>query len=168
MPGCQSSRVFGLYKDFPSLRSGVDNLKALSFSNRDISVLFPETAVSKAFGEENDADVMSERDSAFIGGSLGWLTYVRPERKGVIADALVTLGVGPREADLYENHLRSGSLLVCIRSTSTDQFDDAAAALMATGAESVLAARPSTPAKGQARSYNIPQPSRIFESVFTS
>jgi hypothetical protein len=166
--GCRSSRVFALYKDFPSLRSGVDNLKSLRFDNHDITVLFPEAAVSKAFGEEEDAEGVPENDSAFIGGSLGWLTYVRPERTGVIADALVALGVGPRQAGQYENHLRNGSLLVCIRSSSTDQFDSAAAALLATGAESVLAARPSERSEcGRIGSYNIP-PSRILENVFTA
>jgi hypothetical protein len=166
--GCRSSRVFALYKDFPSLRSGVDNLKSLRFANHDITVLFPEAAVSKAFGEEEDGECVSENDSAFIGGSLGWLTYVRPERTGVIADALVALGVGERQAGLYENHLRNGSLLLCIRSSSTDRFDSAAAALLATGAESVLAALPSERTQSRRTgSYNIP-PSRIFESVFTS
>lgn len=165
----QSGRVFGLYPDFPSLRAGVDTLKALRFDNQDISVLFSETAVAKTFDEGEDLGPEPGDSSAFIGGPLGWLTYVRPERAGVIADALVTLGVAPRRAGLYENGLRSGSLLLCIRSSSTTQFDEAAAALVATGAESVQAAKPLTvPEKKRAIPHGLHRAEQLFQAVFAS
>lgn len=165
----ESGRVFGLYPDFPSLRAGVDTLKALRFTNHDISVLFSETAVAKTFEAEDDPEPESADSSAFIGGPLGLFTYVRPEREGVIADALVTLGVAPRRAGLYEDGLRSGSLLLCIRSSSTAQFDDAAAALVATGAESVQAARPLTlPEKKRAIPHDLHRAEHLFETVFAS
>lgn len=133
-------RLFGLYRDFSSLRLGVDSLKALRFGNSDISVLFPEAAVSKTLPEaENDSEPAAAQAPAFIGGSLGWLTYVRPERTGIIADALVALGVSPSKASLYEDHLRSGCLLLSIRLTSQAQFDNVTSALTATGAEAVVA-----------------------------
>lgn len=167
----QSGRVFGLYPDFPSLRAGVDTLKALRFDNQDISVLFSETAVAKTFegGDDPEPEPESADSSAFIGGPLGWLTYVRPERTGVIADALVTLGVAPRRAGLYENGLRSGSLLLCIRSSSPAQFDDAAAALAATGAESVQTAKPlSIPEKRRAIPHGLQRAEQLFQAVFAS
>lgn len=168
MAAAESGRVFGLYPDFPSLRAGVDTLKALRFTNYDISVLFSEAAVAKTLDGEDDPETESADSSAFIGGPLGWLTYVRPERAGVIADALVTLGVAPRRAGLYENGLRSGSLLLCIRSNSTTQFDDAAAALVATGAASVQAARPLTrPEKERAIPHGLHRAEHLFEAVFT-
>ncbi len=136
-------RVFGLYRDFPSLRLGVDSLKALSFTNGDISVLLPESAISKALPDEDDLAAPPQTEAAFIGGALEGMTYVRPERAGIIADALTTLGMRPRQADMYEHQLRSGSLLVSIQSRSTAQIDDATAALIATGAESVIASRSS-------------------------
>jgi hypothetical protein len=138
----QESRVFGLYRDFPSLRLGVDSLKALRFSNSDISVLFPEAAVSKTFPDgESEPELALRQPPAFIGGALGWLTYVRPERAGIIADALVALGVSEPQASLYEEHLRGGRLLLSIRSASTARSENAANVLMATGAESVVAGR---------------------------
>ncbi len=165
----QEGRVFGLYRDFPSLRLGVDSLKALEFSNNDIAVLFPESAVSKTFSEEeNDAEAAAD-PAAFIGGALGWLTYVRPERDGVIAGALVALGVSPGQADLYEEHLRSGSLLVSIRSSSPSQFENAAGALTATGADSVVAGRAASGSPGRTRavsSETLPA-DRFIRAVFS-
>jgi hypothetical protein len=138
----QEGRVFGLYRDFPSLRLGVDSLKALRFSNGDISVLFAEAAVSKTFPDgESKPELALRQPPAFIGGPLGWLTYVRPERAGIIADALVALGVSEPQASLYEEHLRGGCLLLSIRSASTAQSESAQSVLMATGAESVVAGR---------------------------
>ena len=141
MAARQEGRIFGLYRDFPSLRLGVDSLKALRFDNQDISVLFPEAAVSRTLAEQDREAEASGQDAAFIGGALGWLTYVRPERSGIIAGALVSLGMPAREADLYEENLRSGHLLLCIRSSSTARSESAVNALAATGAESVATAR---------------------------
>jgi len=136
----QEDRVFGLYRDFGTLRSGVDSLKALQFENDDISVLFPEAAVSKTLpsDEASEDSVDPAEPVAFIGGLLGWLTYVRPERAGIIAAALAWLGIPAREAALYEKHLRNGGLMVCIRSSSAKRVRNAEDALAATGAERVV------------------------------
>lgn len=136
-------RVFGLYRDFPSLRSGVDSLKALRFDNNDISVLFPEEAVSETFSpdERPFESATPGGPDAFIGGALGWLTYVRPERPGLIAIALAGLGVPQPDAELYERNLRCGALLVCIRSSSAKRVESAAGALSLTGAEQVVSGR---------------------------
>jgi hypothetical protein len=140
--GSGESRVFALYRDFGTLRSGVDSLKALQFDNSDISVLFPEAAVSSTLPEETDREnVKAGEPVAFIGGLLGWLTYVRPERAGIIAGALAWLGVPQGEAVLYEENLRNGKLMVCIRSSSTKRVQNAAEALAATGAERVVRGR---------------------------
>jgi hypothetical protein len=125
-------------------------------------------AVSKTLPGEDEVGSRQQDCSAFIGGALGWLTYVHPERAGIIADALVVLGVPPHQAGFYEKHLRTGSLLVCIRSSSTEQFDCAAAALLATGAESVVAAQPAArPQNGRAIRPEIPHADRLVETVFT-
>ena len=166
----QEGRVFGLYRDFPSLRLGVDSLKALQFSNNDIAVLFPESAVSKTFSEEEDgAEAAAADPAAFIGGALGWLTYVRPEGDGVIAGALVALGVSPGQADFYEEHLRSGSLLVSIRSSSPSQFENAAGALAATGADLVVAGRAvsGSPARTPAVCSETFAADRFIKAVFS-
>jgi hypothetical protein len=140
--GPGQNRVFGLYRDFPSLRCGVDSLKALHFCDNDISVLLPEAAISETLPVDERPGAASSREPiAFIGGSLGWLTYVRPECPGIIATALLDLGVPRREAELYERNLRCGALLVCIRASSPNRIDSGASALNSTGAERVLRGR---------------------------
>jgi hypothetical protein len=141
------SRVFGLYQDFVSLRSCVDRLKALHFGNNDISVLFPEAAVSNDLSSPPASSASAAKSPvAFIGGTLGSLTYIRPEKIGIISAALVDLGVPEREAELYEGSLRDGSLLACVRSSVARCVESAVEALMLTGAERVIAAgRSSSP-----------------------
>jgi len=146
------SRIFGLYDDFASLRAGVDNLKALRFCNNDISVLFPETTVSKSFLPEGDSPSSDER-KAFIGGTLGWLTYVRPERVGIVSAALVNLGVPEYEADLYETSLRGGRLLVCVRSAK-HSLESVMKAISLAGAQRVIAVRPSAPTTTSRMAWN--------------
>lgn len=164
----QRGRVFGLYRDFSSLRLGVDSLKALSFTNRDISVLLPEKAVSETLPEDESLGAAPENASAFIGGALGWLTYVRPEGEGIIAGALVTLGVSPHQAGMYETQLNSGLLLVSIRSNTSSQVENAAAILMATGAESVIASRPSGQSQhDRTGARPLLGSMRLVETVFT-
>jgi hypothetical protein len=162
------SRVFGLYRDFASLRSGVDALKASRFDNNDIAVLFPEAAVSKVLSAEPADSPGTPNDSkAFIGGTLGWLTYVRPEKDGVISAALVDLGVPQGEAELYEANLRGGRLLACIRSSSNKSIQSAIEALVLTGAERVLAARESRRPKGTNGIGREPLAERLFcKAVF--
>lgn len=132
------NRILGLYRDFVSLRSCVDRLKALHFGNNDISVLFPEAAVSN----EVSSSEAKNRDApvAFIGGTLGSLTYVRPERFGIISAALVDLGVPEREAEAYEGSLRDGSLLACVCSSKARCTESALEAFVQTGAERIIAA----------------------------
>ncbi len=139
------SRIFGLYRDFASLCAGVNNLKALRFRNNDISILFPEVAVSKGFSPNQIDSSYAESDSApFIGGTLGWLTYVRPERVGIVSAALANLGVPEGEADLYEGLLRRGHLLVCVRSSVKNNLEAAMKAVRMAGAERVIAVRASS------------------------
>ena len=44
----KNTEVFGIYPSYASLESGADGLKAAGSSNRDISVLFPESNVPLA------------------------------------------------------------------------------------------------------------------------
>ena len=147
------NRILGLYRDFVSLRFCVDRLKALHFGNSDISVLFPEAAVSNDVSPP--ADPKSRNAPVpFIGGTLSSLTYVRPEKFGIISAALVDLGVPAREAEAYEGSLRDGSLLACVCSQA-GCTETALQAFVQTGAEKVIAARrgglPRIPGKRQSR-----------------
>jgi hypothetical protein len=143
------SRIFGLYRDFANLRLGVDNLKMLRFCNNDISVLFPESAVSKGMSpgkDENEAD--GSEAMPFIGGTLGWLTYVRPGGVGIVSGALANLGVPEAEAEVYEASLRRGRLLLCVRSSARNSLESTVQAFARAGAERVIAVRASRRNKG--------------------
>ena len=48
----KNTAVFGIYPSYSTVEIGVDRLKAAGFSNRDISVLFPQSAGSKDFAHE--------------------------------------------------------------------------------------------------------------------
>jgi hypothetical protein len=134
-------RVFGLYLDFASLRLGIDSLKALRFGNADISVLLPEVAVSRELGPEQGSQSARAGPESFIAGTLGRLTYLRPEGVGVISAALVALGVSGRVAERYEANVRAGLLLACVRLSSATCVESAAEALRLTGAQRVTATR---------------------------
>jgi hypothetical protein len=138
------SRIFGLYRDFATLRAAVANLTALCYSNDDISVFFPEAAVSKNFLANNDSGTPANDPAAFIGGTLASLAYVRPESVGVVSAALADLGVPDCEAELYESSLRQGHLLVCVRSSAESSVATTMNAIALVGAEHVIAVRASS------------------------
>lgn len=140
--------TFGVYLSFSTLRTGVDALKTSGFRNSDISVLFPEEAVSKTMpGEETEPPPATLRGTPhkpqpkmqpLIGGTLGWLTYISPAGTGIVSGALISLGVPGYEAERYESRLRNGGLLLCVRSTSPEQAERAYDVLAHSGAEDVL------------------------------
>jgi hypothetical protein len=114
----RTNSLFGIYLNFKDLRHGVDELKKFRFRNNDISVLFPEAAVSKTLPDEpgpHAPAVPVRAAEPLIGGTLGWLTYINPTSVGVVSEALVGLGVPAYDAERYETRIRNGALLVCVR-----------------------------------------------------
>jgi len=135
--------VFGMYPDFVTLRASVDSLKAFGFRSDDISLLFPECAVSRTLprGAEPKAPAAAGRAMGpLIGGNLDFLTYIRWDGRGVVCGALKMLGVPADEAKRYEGWIRSGELLVGVQSECTGQTELATAILVETGAHNVWAA----------------------------
>ncbi|HEY4782382.1 MAG TPA: hypothetical protein VIH54_11230, partial [Chthoniobacterales bacterium] len=83
--------VFGIYPNYASVENGVDGLKAAGFSNRDISVLFPQSAGSKDFAHEKgtkapEGATAGAGTGVVLGGAMGWLMGV---------GALAIPGLGP-------------------------------------------------------------------------
>lgn len=136
------SSTFAVYLSFGTLRTGVDALKTSGFRNGDISVLFPEEAVSKTMPSDGDSSPETSQTAQplqpLIGGTLGWLTYINPSGTGVISGALISLGVPSYEAERYEGRLQNGGLLLCVRSGSVEQAERAYEALSHSGAEDVI------------------------------
>ena len=83
--------AFGIYPNYASVENGVDCLKAAGFSNRDISMLFPQTAGSKDFAHEKgtkapEGATAGAGTGVVLGGAMGWLMGV---------GALAIPGLGP-------------------------------------------------------------------------
>jgi hypothetical protein len=149
-----NTTVFGIYPDFVTLRASVDSLKALGFRDDDISLLFPERAVSRTLPMELEAPGAMrggeiERQTGpevepeiepLIGGNLSFLTYIQSAGAGTVSGALTYLGVPTAEAERYECSIRNGEVLVGVRSESTNQAELATEVLVETGAANVSAA----------------------------
>jgi hypothetical protein len=146
-----STTVFGVYPDFVTLRTSVESLKALGFRDDDISLLFPEGAVSRTLPQGLDPTPVAATGDAIeplIGGNLGFLTYIRSAGAGVVSGALSSLGVASEEAERYEGRIRNGELLVGVRSESTTQAQLVTEILVGTGARNVSAANSEPAASG--------------------
>ena len=83
--------VFGIYPNYASVENGVDGLKTAGFSNRDISVLFPQSAGSKDFAHEKgtkapEGAAAGASAGGALGGTLGLLVGI---------GALAIPGLGP-------------------------------------------------------------------------
>jgi hypothetical protein len=140
-----NTTVFGIYPDFVTLRTSVDSLKALGFRDDDISVLFPERAVSRTLPMEAEPAATEPEETEpeiepLIGGNLGFLTYIQSAGAGTVSGALTYLGVPTAEAERYECRIRNGEVLVGVRSESTNQAELATEVLVETGAANVSAA----------------------------
>ena len=87
----KNTAVFGIYPSYATVESGVDGLKAAGFSNRDISVLFPESAGTRDFAHEKgtkapEGAAAGASTGVVLGGAMGWLVGV---------GALAIPGLGP-------------------------------------------------------------------------
>src|SRR5271170_5132492 len=87
----KNTAVFGIYPSYANVENGVAGLKAAGFSNRDISVLFPQSAGTKDFAHEKgtkapEGATAGAGTGAVIGGTMGWLMGI---------GALAIPGLGP-------------------------------------------------------------------------
>jgi hypothetical protein len=87
----KNTAVFGIYPSYTTVEMGVDGLKAGGFSNRDISVLLPESAGSRDFAHEKgtkapEGATTGAGTGVVLGGAMGWLLGV---------GALAIPGLGP-------------------------------------------------------------------------
>ena len=100
--------VFGIDSSGLGVENAVDALKAETFRNTDISVLFPQNEGSKDFAHEKgtkapEGAAAGAGTGAIVGGALGWLAALALWpflgsapllRAGPIMTALAGVGVG--------------------------------------------------------------------------
>src|SRR6202795_5198437 len=142
--------VFGIYPNYASVENGVDALKAAGFSNRDISVLFPQSAGSKDFAHEKgtkapEGATAGAGTGVVLGGAMGWLMGVGAlaipglgpfiaagpimaalagagvgGAVGGVTGALVGMGIPEFEAKRYEGRLQKGGILVSVHCENSE------------------------------------------------
>jgi hypothetical protein len=163
----KNTAVFGIYPSYANVESGVDGLKAAGFSNRDISVLFPESAGSKDFAHEKgtkapEGATAGAGTGLVIGGTMGWLLGIGAlaipglgpfiaagpimaalagagvgGAVGGITGALVGMGIPEYEAKRYEGRVKNGGILLSVHSDHSDETKRAKQILEATGAQDI-------------------------------
>lgn len=163
----KNTAVFGIYPSYANVESGVDGLKAAGFSNRDISVLFPESAGSKDFAHEKgtkapEGATAGAGTGVVIGGTMGWLLGIGAlaipglgpfiaagpimaalagagvgGAVGGITGALVGMGIPEYEAKRYEGRVKNGGILLSVHSDNSEETKRAKQILEATGAQDI-------------------------------
>jgi hypothetical protein len=163
----KNTAVFGIYPSYANVESGVDGLKAANFSNRDISVLFPEGAGSRDFAHEKgtkapEGATAGAGTGVLLGGVMGWLIGVGSlaipglgpfiaagpimaalagagvgGTVGGIAGALIGLGIPEYEAKRYEGRVKDGGILLSVHTDTSDDTKRAKLILQATGAQDI-------------------------------
>jgi hypothetical protein len=163
----KNTAVFGIYRDYASVENGVDTLKAASFRNTDISVLFPENVGSKDFAHEKgtkapEGAAAGAGSGALVGGTLGWLVGIGAlaipglgpfiaagpimaalagvgvgGAVGGLTGALIGMGIPEYEAKRYEGRMKSGGILLSVHSDSSEWTRRAKEILERTGAQDI-------------------------------
>ena len=155
----------------------VDQLKAASFSNNDISVLFPDKTGSKDFAHEQHTKAPEGATTGgvtggVLGGALGWLVGIGAlaipgvgpfiaagpimaalggaavgGAVGGLTGALVGLGIPEYEAKRYEGKIKDGNILISVHTDDSDEAKLAKEIFKNAGAEDISSTGESSPPK---------------------
>jgi hypothetical protein len=163
----KNTAVFGIYPSYANVESGVAGLKESGFSNRDISVLFPQSAGSRDFAHEKgtkapEGATAGAGTGVVLGGTMGWLLGVGAlaipglgpfiaagpimaalagagvgGAVGGVTGALVGMGIPEYEAKRYEGRVKDGGILLSVHCDSSDWTKRAKLVLEETGAQDI-------------------------------
>ena len=130
----------------------VEHLRTESFSNDDISVLFPDKGTTRDFAHEKNTKapegaVAGASTGGVIGGALGWIAgigalaipgvgpfiaagpimaalsgVVIGAAVGGIAGGLIGLGIPEIEAKRYEGKVKAGNLLISVHTEDSAEI----------------------------------------------
>ncbi|MGA8432603.1 MAG: DUF3341 domain-containing protein [Candidatus Sulfotelmatobacter sp.] len=161
------SSVFGIYLTRNDAEAAVDALKAVNFTESNISVLLPQEVENQSLPTQRTskapaAATAGAGSGAVVGGTIGWLagvgalvipglgpflaagplvaTLVGAGVGGAVgggAGGLIGLGIPEREAKLFEGRLLKGAVLVAVQCSSSEQSAQAKNVMAETGAEEV-------------------------------
>ena len=145
----------------------VDQLKFNSFSNNDISVLFPDKDSTRDFAHEKNTKapegaVAGASTGGVIGGALGWVAGIGAlaipgagpfiaagpiiaalsgaaigATVGGIAGGLIGLGIPELEAKRYEGKVKAGNILISVHTENSEEIKRAKAIFTDAKAEDI-------------------------------
>ena len=145
----------------------VDQLKFNSFSNNDISVLFPDKDSTRDFAHEKNTKapegaVAGASTGGVIGGALGWVAGIGAlaipgvgpfiaagpiiaalsgaaigATVGGITGGLIGLGVPELEAKRYEGKIKAGNILISVHTENSEEIKRAKAIFTDAKAEDI-------------------------------
>ena len=145
----------------------VGQLKSASFSNNDISVLFPDKDSTRDFAHEKNTKapegaVTGAGTGGVIGGALGWVAGIGMlaipgvgpfiaagpimaalggaaigAAAGGIAGALIGMGIPELEAKRYEGKVKAGNLLISVHTESSEEIKRAKDIFTKAGAQDI-------------------------------
>ena len=163
----KNTAVFGIYPSYTTVEMGVEGLKSAGFSNRDISVLLPESAGSRDFAHEKgtkapEGATTGAGTGVVLGGAMGWLLGVGAlaipglgpfiaagpimaalagagvgGAVGGITGALIGMGIPEYEAKRYEGKIKDGNILISVHTEDGTRRTRAKEILQNDGAEDI-------------------------------
>ncbi len=174
----------------------VDQLKNASFSNNDISVLFPDKGTTRDFAHEKNTKapegaVAGAGTGGVIGGALGWIAGIGAlaipgvgpfiaagpiiaalsgvaigATVGGIAGGLIGLGIPEFEAKRYEGKVKAGNLLLSVHTESSEEITRARDIFTKAGAQDICTSGEASTSK-EVRAADRPgTKSEVTHSVF--
>src|SRR5207344_80743 len=145
----------------------VGQLKTASFSNNDISVLFPDKGTTRDFAHEKNTKapegaVAGAGTGGVIGGALGWIAGIGAlaipgvgpfiaagpiiaalsgaavgAAVGGIAGGLIGLGIPEIEATRYEGKVKEGNILISVHTENSEEISRAKDIFTKAGAQDI-------------------------------
>jgi hypothetical protein len=185
--------VFCIATTRPQADQIVDQLKAASFSNNDISVLFPDKGTTHDFAHEKhtkapEGVATGASTGGVIGGALGWIAGIGAlaipgvgpfiaagpiiaalsgaavgAAAGGIAGGLIGLGIPEIEAKRYEGKIKQGNLLISVHTEDSKDVARAKDIFTKAGAQDICTTGEASAPKASKPSKSNKDADRIAE-----
>jgi hypothetical protein len=166
----------------------VDRLKTASFSNNDISVLFPDKGTTRDFAHEKNTKapegaVAGAGAGGVIGGALGWIAGIGAlaipgvgpfiaagpimaalsgvaigAAAGGIGGGLIGLGIPELEARRYEGKVKEGNILISVHTDDAGEIARAKDIFNQAGAQDICTASEASTPKDNGATERGPRP----------